>query len=247
MQRELAEARQSGRLGTGVRNRDAFLRQIDGLYVDDDPAQGIIDGTSFTHPNLRIQFRAPQGFMMSNGTRAVTVSGSAGRAQFGGGSFNGPLEDYVYRVFQQLGGGQMQLSVPPPRRTFVNGVPAAYTTARVRSGRGVVDASVVAYQWAPGEMYHFITITQGGTGLGPFAPMVNSLRRISQQEAAAIEPRVLRVVAVAPGDTVQSLANRMAYRDFRLERFLALTGLQANDRLQPGRKVKLVVMGARRA
>ena len=247
MQRELAEARQSGRLGTGVRNRDAFLRQIDGLYVDDDPAQGIIDGTSFTHPDLRIQFRAPQGFMMSNGTRAVTVSGSAGRAQFGGANFNGPLEDYVYRVFQELGGGRVQLSVPPPRRTVVNGVPAVYSTTRVRSGRGVVDASVIAYQWAPGQVYHFITITQGGTSLGPFAPMVNSLRRITQREAAAIQPRVIRVTTVAPGDTVQSLANRMAYRDFRLERFLALNGLQANERLQPGRKVKLVVMGDRRA
>ena len=247
MQRELAEARQSGRLGTGVRNRDAFLRQIDGLYVDDDPAQGVIDGTSFTHPDLRIQFRAPQGFMMSNGTRAVTVSGSSGRAQFGGGAFNGALEDYVYRLFQELTRGQMQLRIPPPQRTFVNGIPAAYSTARVRSGRGVIDASVVAYQWAPGRMYHFVTITQGGSGLGPFAPMVNSLRRISQQEAAAIEPRVIRVVTIAPGDTVQTLANRMAYRDFRLERFLALNGLQATDRLQPGRKVKLVVMGDRRA
>ena len=77
--------------------------------------------------------------------------------------------------------------------------------------------------------------------------MVNSLRRISQQEAAAIQPRVIKVVTIAPGDTVQSLANRMAYRDFRLERFLALNGLQANDRLQPGRKVKLVAMGSRRA
>ena len=39
MQRELAEARASGRIGTEVRNRDAFLRQLDGVYVDDDPVQ----------------------------------------------------------------------------------------------------------------------------------------------------------------------------------------------------------------
>lgn len=247
MQRELAEARASGRMGTGVRNREQFLRQIDGLYVDDDPAQGIIEGTSFTHPDLRIQFRAPQGFMMSNGTRAVTISGSAGRAQFGGGQYGGPLEDYIQRVFQDLTRGQMQLMIPLPQRTIVNGVPAAYTTARVRTGRGALDASVIAYQWAPGQVYHFVALTQAGTGLGPFAPMVNSLRKIGAQEAAAIQPRVIRVVTVAPGDTVQSLAGRMAYRDFRLERFLALNGLQANSPLQPGRKVKLVVMGTRRA
>jgi len=55
------------------------------------------------------------------------------------------------------------------------------------------------------------------------------------------------VVTVARGDTVQSLGNRMAYRDFRVDRFLALNGLAANSPLVPGQKVKLVVYGSRRA
>ena len=44
MQRALAAAQQSGRLGAGVRNRDIFLSEIEGIYVDDDPAQGVIEG-----------------------------------------------------------------------------------------------------------------------------------------------------------------------------------------------------------
>jgi predicted Zn-dependent protease len=39
----------------------------------------------------------------------------------------------------------------------------------------------------------------------------------------------------------------MAYRDFKLERFLSLNGLAANAALKPGQKVKLVVYGTRRA
>src|SRR5690242_21241630 len=89
MQRALQEARASGRLGTGIRNRDTFLSELDGIYVDDDPAQGVIDGPVFTHPDLRIQFQVPPGYLISNGTRAVTISGSAGKAQFSGGRFNG--------------------------------------------------------------------------------------------------------------------------------------------------------------
>ena len=54
VQRALAEARQTGRLGTGMRNRDQFLAQLNGVFVDDDPAQGVIDGRTFTHPDLRI-------------------------------------------------------------------------------------------------------------------------------------------------------------------------------------------------
>ena len=54
-------------------------------------------------------------------------------------------------------------------------------------------------------------------------------------------------ITVRPGDTVQSLASRMAYRTFQLDRFLSLNNLAANSRLVPGQKVKLVVYGTRRA
>ena len=62
------EAQHTGRLGTGLRNRDQFLAQLEGIYVDDDPAQGIIDGRSFTHPDLRMQFVVPVGYLMQNST-----------------------------------------------------------------------------------------------------------------------------------------------------------------------------------
>jgi predicted Zn-dependent protease len=246
MQRALQGARASGRLGTGIRNRDVFLSQLEGIYVDDDPTQGVIEGRSFIHPDLRIQFSVPPGYLMSNGTYAVTISGSAGKAQFSGGRYAGTLENYILRVFQQLLGGQMQVAIPPPQRAVINGMPAAYTTARVNTSSGPIDASIIAYQWDPQRIYHFVMLTPGGYGIGPFAPMVNSLRRITPAEASAIRPRIIDVVTVVRGDSVQSLASRMAYRDWKLERFLVLNGLTANTPLVPGQKVKLVVFGTRR-
>jgi predicted Zn-dependent protease len=247
MQRALAEARATGRLGTGVRNRDTFLREIEGIYVDDDPAQGVIDGPTFTHPDLRIQFTVPPGYLMSNGTTAVTISGSGGKAQFSGGRFSGTLENYILRVFQELTRGQMQIPIPPPQRVTINGMAAAITSTRINTNSGPIDVSVVAYQWDPQRIYHFVMLTPGGSGVGPFAQMVNSLRRLSAEEASAIRPRVIHVVTVAPGDTVRSLSSRMAYRDNKLDRFLAINGLAANATLAPGQKVKLVVYGARRS
>ncbi|QIL02837.1 M48 family metalloprotease [Sphingomonas sinipercae] len=91
LQRATAEAQRTRRLGTGLRNRDQFLSQIDGVYVDDDPEQGIIDGRTFTHPDLRIQFAVPVGYLMQNGTREVSIKGSAGQAQFSGGATRAPL------------------------------------------------------------------------------------------------------------------------------------------------------------
>jgi predicted Zn-dependent protease len=184
---------------------------------------------------------------MSNGTYAVTISGSAGKAQFSGGRYSGTLDNYILAVFGELTRGRIQIAIPPPQRTVINGMPAAFTTARVNTSSGPIDVSVVAYQWDPQRIYHFVMLTPGGYGMSPFNPMVNSLRKITSQEAAAIRPRIIHVMTVAPGDTVQSLASRMAYRDFRLERFLALNGLAANSRLAPGQKVKLIVYGSRRS
>jgi predicted Zn-dependent protease len=238
-------AQQTGRLGKGIRNRDGFLAQLQGVYVDDDPAQGVIEGATFTHPDLRIQFTVPQGYLMSNSARAVTISGSAGKAQFRQGPPN--LDEAIVYAYRQLTRGQMQFAIPPAQRTTINGMPAAITAARVNTSSGVVDASVAAFQWSPDRVYYFVMLTQGGAGVGPFAPMINSLRRITPAEAAAIRPRVIDVETVRPGDTVQSLAGRMAYRDFKLDRFLSLNGLAANSRLTPGQKIKLVVYGARRS
>jgi len=247
MQRALGEGRATGRIGTGVRNRDQFLGMLEGLYVDDDPAQGVIEGATFTHPDLRIQFSVPQGYLMSNGTDAVTISGSAGKAQFRGGQFSGDLDDAVLLAFRQLTGGQGNFPVPVPQHVTINGMPAAVTTAQVNTGSGVVDASVAAYRWDSQRIYYFVMITPGGYGVRPFVTLINSLRRITPAEAAAIRPRVIHIETVRPGDTVQSLSSRMAYRNFKLDRFLSLNGLAANSPLVPGRKVKLVVYGTRRA
>lgn len=247
VQRERQLAVQSGRAGQGLRNRDAFLAQLEGLTVDDDPAQGVIEGRSFTHPDLKLQFVVPTGYLMQNSTSAVTIEGSAGKAQFSGGGYSGSLESHIGRVIYQLTGGRRQVAMTPPRRTTINGLPAMYTTGRANTSSGGVDVSVMAYRWDRNTVYHFVMLTQAGTGIGQFSPMVDSFRRLSEQEAAAIRPRVIDVVTVQRGDTVQSLASRMAYRDFRLDRFSALNGLAANAPLTPGQKVKIVVYGTRRS
>jgi predicted Zn-dependent protease len=245
VRRAQQQAQATGRVGQGVRNRDQHLQQINGMLYDDDPAQGVIEGRDFLHPDMRLAFTVPQGFGIQNSTRAVAVIGQSGQAQFSTGPFAGDLNAYIAQVFRALGGQQAQIQFPTPQRTTVNGIPAAYSTARVQSQQGVVDVTVFAYQFEQNRAYHFALITQGGQGIGPFASMVQSVRRLSQQEAAAIRPRVVQIHTVAAGDTVQSLAQRMAYPTFQQERFRVLNGLAANEALRPGQRVKLVVYGRR--
>jgi predicted Zn-dependent protease len=221
--------------------RERFLAAIDGMTFGDDPRQGIVDGRQFRHPGLRLKFTAPQGYTIENGASAVTVSGSGGQAQFGTGRLTGGLDAYVGSIFRGLAGDGGQISLPAVQTTTINGLPAAYASTRARTSSGQVDLAVVAYRWSADTAYHFVTITAAGAGIGPFRETIGSLSRMSADEAAQVRGRIVRVVSVGRGDTPRSLAARMAYPDFQLDRFLTLNGLDAGSALVPGQKVKLIV------
>ena len=104
--------------------------------------------------------------------------------------------------------------------------------------------SIFAYCLPRSSAFHFITLTQAGGG-GVFNSMFNSVRRLSTAEAAAIKPRRIDVVTVGRGDTVATLARRMAYSNYQAERFQVLNRLTASSRLTPGQKVKIVVYASR--
>lgn len=238
VQTALAKATKAGT--GGVTNRDTFLTRIDGLLYGDDPAQGMIEGSTFIHPQLMLAFTAPQGFYMVNGTRAVSINGQGGQAQMTLATYNGNLETYVRQQFTALGGQNSQLAPAQIQRTTVNGLPAVYGTARVNNGRSQVDVVVFAYEFARDRAYHFSAITPAGRA-AVFNPMFQSMRRITTAEAASVVPKKVQVVTVARGDTVASLAQRMAYPAAQEERFRVLNALASGDTVTPGQKVKIVV------
>jgi predicted Zn-dependent protease len=220
----------------GVTNRDTFLARIDGLTYGDDPRQGIVDGRKFVHPVLRLQFEAPSGFFLVNGTRAVSISGQSGKAEFTTAPYGGDMNAYIAGAFAALTEpGKAAITPQSIQRTTVNGIPAAYGMARVRTGSGEVDVVVFAYEFARDQAYHFVTISQAG-GASAFNSMFGSLRRLGAGEADSVRARKLQVVTVKAGDTVQSLASRMAYGDAQLDRFLVLNGLAADARLTRARR-----------
>ncbi|MFM5930759.1 MAG: M48 family metalloprotease [Novosphingobium sp.] len=225
---------------TGVTNRDKFLAGIDGLMMGDDPKQGVVEGRKFTHPEFRFAFEAPQGFYMVNGTRAVAISGQSAKAELSSGAYSGNMDSYIQSVFNAAAGQAQTVDAGTIQRTTVNGLPAAYAAARVNSSGNQVDVLVFAYEFSNNQAFHFLTISQPG-GARVFEPMFNSMRRISATEAAAVKPRKLDVVTVKKGDTLQSLASRMAYTTYQLDRFLVLNGLTSTSQLVPGQKVKVVV------
>ncbi|GMN01701.1 M48 family metalloprotease [Erythrobacter sp. MTPC3] len=236
---QTALSKAQGLSGT-VTNRDTFLSRIDGMLYGDDPEQGVIEGSQFIHPDLRLAFTAPQGFYMVNGTTAVSIQGQSGQAQLTLAPYAGDLESYVRQQFATLGGEGNNLAPQSISRTTVNGLSAAYGTATVNNGNSQVNVVVFAYEFSNDRAYHFQAITPAGNA-GTFNSMYQSMRRITQAEAASVIPRRIDVVTVGSRDSVASLSQRMAYSTGQEARFRVLNALGSNDQLRAGQKVKLVV------
>ncbi|WP_428683742.1 M48 family metalloprotease [Sphingopyxis sp.] len=234
----------AARVGAGgVRNADAFLASVNGVLYGDDPAQGVVEGRDFLHPDLRLKFTVPNGYGMQNGADAVSVSGNGGQAQFSTAAYSGNMNAYIAGVFKAVA-GNASISPGTIQRTTINGIPAYYSVARANTQSGQVDVTVFAYEFSRSSAFHFVALTKAG-GASVFDPMFTSVRRLNASEAAAIRPRRVDVVTVARGDTVATLARRMAYSDYQTERFQVLNRLTSSSRLTPGQKVKIVVYASR--
>tara|TARA_R110000868_G_scaffold4950_7_gene30798 strand:+ start:7186 stop:8658 length:1473 start_codon:yes stop_codon:yes gene_type:complete len=222
--------------GAGERNRTALFKAIDGMIYGSAPEQGLIRGQSFIHPVGRFRFDAPSGYRITNGTDAVLVQGAnKAIAKFDTGkkAANLAIDQYLAQVWA----ANVRLS---PVATFsVNGLNAARATTRI----GNYEAMLVAIEAPQGKVYRFLVgVPQGaparvGTELYSIA---QSFRLISSAEAAAVKPLRLRIVTVKPGDTMGSLAARMPFADYKLERFRALNGLTPDATVQAGERVKIV-------
>lgn len=222
--------------GAGERDRNRFLRAIDGIIYGDSPEQGMVRGRTFVHPVERFRFEAPPQFTIVNGAQAVLVQGpdkTVAKFDSAAKSPNVDIATYLTRVWAS----GVQLS--PVERFSVNGMAAASATTRIGSYNG----RLVAIEAEPGKVYRFLMGTMSQTGVRyerALHDLVMSFRRLSAAEARAIKPLRIRVVAAKPGDTVATLAARMAFPDYRVERFRVLNGLEAGEALKSGKLFKLI-------
>jgi predicted Zn-dependent protease len=231
----LANARQFSSPGTGERDRDQYLADLDGLPYGEDPSEGFVRGRRFLHPKLGFTFLAPPGFSLDNTAQAVLglkEGNEAMRLDVVSVPAEQALPDY-------LKSGWMEKVDPASVEQFtINGFTAATATA---SGD---DWSFRLFAVRFGsDVYRFIFAAKNMTAAvdRSFRESISTFRRMSLQESAQVHPLRVKIVTVAANDTVEKLARRMAIADHAPDRFRVLNGLGPNDTLKPGTKVKVVV------
>lgn len=230
--------------GTLPENEDRYLNEVDGLLYGDDPAQGFVEGRRFAHPVMRIGFEAPPGFTLTNSPQAILIDGPDGlRGEFGGGPMPaGGLEAYASALLDQFLEGA-EARPGPARRAIVNQVRALFVPVAVATAEGTVQLSLAVYSGGDGAAYHFLMVGSPAQGVGEATgQLFGSFRLLSEAEVKSLRPRVISVVRAAAGDSLRSMAARMA-SDHPLPHFLMLNGRSPDRPLSPGERVKIVTFG----
>lgn len=241
VQRAIAEANVP--VEGAVVNRDRFLQQIDGMAWGPDPRDGVIEGTTFIHPGLRFAFDAPQGMKLKNSPDAVV-----GQAQSSAMIFDlaspapgGSLTQYVASEWQE------GAKIADVQSFQVNGMEAATGVATGTINDTPVKIRMVAIRQSAKTVYRFLYATPPNNFNAAdrqFLASAQSFHAISAEEASGYAPKRIRVVTVREGDTVASLSQQMQVPDDPAGWFRVLNHLGANDQLQAGQKVKIVVEGS---
>jgi predicted Zn-dependent protease len=216
--------------------QDAYFADIDGMVYGEDPSEGYVRGRRFLHPKLGFTFTAPDGFTLNNTAQAVLGIKHGGGEALRLDVVHVPAEQ---TLTQYLTSGWIENIDPATvEDTTINGLPGATAVAKGDQW----DFRIYAIRFGS-DVYRFIFAAKHRTPDTDraFRETVATFRRMSLAEIAQAKPARLKIVEVAPGDTVEKLANRMAVADHAVERFRVLNGLEPDDRLKPGSEVKIVV------
>jgi predicted Zn-dependent protease len=233
--RDLVAARSRG----GETNRDRYLAAIDGLLFGDEPRQGYVRGRSFLHPEMGFAFTVPPGYRLRNSPSSVMAIGPEDSGMLftcRPGAGEGPMVDTMRRLLPSV-------SLADARPTTINGMEAAIGM-RPRGAGNDEDFRVVAIRFTPNVCVFLMRSTafrQPDRG-EEMVRAAQSFRRLNRAERAQLRPFRLKIVTVAAGDTPQRLAARMPLGESSLDWFNTLNGLEPGAALQPGQRVKTVVV-----
>lgn len=186
-----------------------YLSRVDGLIFGDSPSEGIVQGSRFVHPELRLALTFPDGWEIQN-AKSQVLAKAPERDNYLILQVAGPAQRSVEEIaratmaaagFQQLAG----------ESTRINGS-AAYVGAWQGTMEGLGQVVTrTAYIAHGGSVYLIAGIAPSNQFRAvdrTFAASIESFRQLSAAEAAAIRPNRVDLYTVRSNDTWQGLAER---------------------------------------
>jgi predicted Zn-dependent protease len=221
--------------------RDAFVARLEGILLEEDPAEGVVREQTFLHPDLDLHLVFPEGWGVQNGKQAVGAQEPQGAALIVlGAQERGNDPRAAARKFVEA--NAQSVEVVDDGGFSGAGVPGYRARARVALQQGTAGAELfwLAHE---GVIYRLqcLAAEQSFSDFVPhFERTARSFRPLTSEERAGIRERRLHVASARGGESLAALAARSG-NVWRIEQLALANGVDAGAKLAAGQRIKLAV------
>lgn len=228
----------SSQIEGGVVRRGEYLRHIDGMMFGKDPAQGFFVEGRFVHPDLRLQFRFPEGWDTQNAPTSVMAQSPEGDAVMQLTLGEGDTPEEAADAFF----GQQGIERLSARSRTVNGLRAVQGTFRVTTQQGTLDGQALFVRH--GELvFRFMGYTpteRMGTYAVTFEQALESFAPMNEERWINLEPKHLEIIQVPAEMTAERFFQRFP-STVSLETVRRINGWDEGHVIAAGSLVKRVI------
>ena len=201
--KRLADIQQVAAGYTGTYDDDGrgrYLKAIEGLTFGDSPAQGLVRGRLFVHPELGIALTAPVGWQVRNAAEAITLVNAAGDA----GLVVRLVPDKAGSTHEEIIRNLIKPSEGRVEKRSFNGLAATHFAGSRRNEQGQVQGVRVTVVTGPGPRNYLLQhLARDAASLqraaAPMQEAESSFRALTAADRQAARPWTLRTVAYPRG------------------------------------------------
>ena len=220
-----------------------YLHEIDGLVLDENPAEGIFRGSRFIHPDLDFTISFPEGWTMVNTASAVGATSPKHDARIALEMVaEGNDPKLVAQKFLGERAVKIHAQVEESQSIFVGELPAYQVRGRVPTTQGEVAGLItwIAYR---GHVYRISVSARSivaSSYFGRAQSTTRSFRQLTGDERETVFVSRLRIAHAQKGETIDALSRRSG-NAWDIERTAVANGLFGPTVFSEGTPLKIAL------
>jgi predicted Zn-dependent protease len=222
-------------------DRDVYFWRLNGLEYGRDPREGYTEGSLFLHPDLRFQYRFPEGWEIGNQKVAVFATSPGRDAAISISVSPHPDMETTVRDFF----ASPQIISEGARSIEVNGYAGQIGQFVYRTDQGMLNGEALFVNYG-GRIYQIVGYGSANGWRGYETEIRQSMRsfaELNDPEALAVQPLRIEISTVRRSTTLQE------YYDQRgcpvgLSELVLLNRLEPDAEIPQGSLIKWVIPGS---
>lgn len=218
-------------------NRDSYLRMIDGLIYGEDPKQGFVENNSFYHPELKFQFKIPNGWKTANSPSQVQMVEPSQKAMLVmtlSGQAN--LDAAVQEAAENY-----QLEITHTQNTTVNGL-----QARAVMGKNA-ELQAQMYFIKYGQYVYLLTGVATLEDFNTYRSILlnaqKSFAKLTDPSKLNRKPDRIKIVSAPTSGTATSVFQALRIPANKHQEHAVLNGMELNENITSGTLLKKIAEG----